>query len=197
MGGALGVIETLVPGLVFVIVLAAGKNAWWAIGVSATVSVGFTAYRVIRRQAPTQALVGLLGVVVSAALAVFSNKPEDNFVPGMLTNAAYGAVLLVSVLVRWPLIGVVVNLLRGQGSHWRKNRHQLRVYTGVTLMWVAMFAVRLLVEYPLYLAGNVAALAVVKIALGLPLYVPVLAATWLIVRSLYRDGIDTTSENLS
>lgn len=187
MGGALGIVETVLPGLLFVAVFTLTQNPWLAIGVSVSISVVFTAYRLIRKQAATQALVGLLGVVISAVLAIMSNKPEDNFVVGMVTNGVYGFVFLVSVLVGWPIIGVVVGMVRGEGTKWRTNRHHKRVYLGVTGMWVAMFALRLAVEYPLYLAGDIAGLGTAKLVLGLPLYVPVLALTWLIVRSLYRE----------
>ena len=187
MGGALGIVETILPGLLFVAVFSFTLNPWLAIWISVAVSVVFTLYRLIRRQAATQALVGLLGVVVSAVLALMSNKPEDNFVVGMVTNGVYGSVFLVSILVGWPIIGVVIGLVRSEGTSWRKNRHHKRVYMGVTAVWVGMFTLRLAIEYPLYLAGNVAGLATAKLILGLPLYVPVLALTWLIVRSLYRE----------
>ena len=187
MGGALGIVETILPGLLFVAVFSFTLNPWLAIWISVAVSVVFTLYRLIRRQAATQALVGLLGVVVSAVLALMSNKPEDNFVVGMVTNGVYGTVFLVSILVGWPIIGVVIGLVRSEGTSWRKNRHHKRVYMGVTAVWVGMFTLRLAIEYPLYLAGNVAGLATAKLILGLPLYVPVLALTWLIVRSLYRE----------
>lgn len=192
MGGVLGLVETVVPGLVFVITFSLTLNPWLAIGISVAVSVGFTGYRLVRRQAVTQALVGLAGVVASAVLAVMSNRPEDNFVVGMLTNAGYGIVFLISILVGWPVIGVVVGLLRNEGTRWRHNRHHKRVYTGVTAIWLFMFVLRLAIEYPLYLSGNVAALGVAKLVLGLPLYVPVLALTWLIVRSLYREKTGPT-----
>jgi hypothetical protein len=54
-----------------------------------------------------------------------------------------------------------------------------------------MFALRLIVEVPLFLAGEVAALAATKLALGLPLYVPVLAISWLVIRGLYREKPST------
>jgi hypothetical protein len=187
MGGVLGLIETVLPGLVFVVTFSFTLNPWLAIGISVAVSVVFTGYRLIRRQAATQALVGLAGVLASAVLALISNRPEDNFVVGMLTNAGYAIVFLISILVGWPIIGVVVGLLRGEGTSWRQNRHHKRVYSGVTAIWFLMFVLRLAIEYPLYLSGNVAGLAVAKLVLGLPLYVPVLALTWLIVRSLYRE----------
>jgi len=187
MGGALGIVETVLPGLLFVAVFTFTLNPWLAIWISVGASVLFTLYRLIRRQAATQALVGLAGVVLSAVLALMSNKPEDNFVVGMVTNGVYGLVFLISILVGWPLIGVVVGLVRSEGTKWRQNRHHKRVYIGVTALWVGMFSLRLAIEVPLYLAGNIAGLATAKLILGLPLYVPVLALTWLIVRSLYRE----------
>lgn len=187
MGGALGIVETVLPGLLFVAVFTLTLDPWLAIWISVAISVMFTLYRLIRRQAATQALVGLLGVVISAVLALMSNKPEVNFVVGMVTNGVYGFVFLVSILVGWPLIGVVIGLVRSEGTSWRQNRHHKRVYLGVTALWVGMFTLRLAIEFPLYLAGNIAGLATAKLVLGLPLYVPVLALTWLIVRSLYRE----------
>ncbi len=197
MGGIHGIIETVLPGLIFVVVLALTLNPWPAIYISAGVSVVFTLWRLVRRQAPTQALVGLAGVVVSAVLANMTGRAEDNFLVGIYTNAAYGTVFLVSILIGWPVIGVVVNLAKSAGSSWRKNRHHFRVYTGVTALWVAMFAVRLIVELPLYFSGNIAALGIMKVALGLPLYVPVLAASWLIIRSMLRERALTAPEDIS
>jgi len=191
MGGALGITETVVPGLVFLIVYSASGfpqgMPWLALGLSVGVAAGFTLWRLVRRQAVTQAIAGLLTVGASAALAVWSNRPENNFLIGIFTNAGYGIAFLVSVLVGWPLVGVVVGFARQEGTAWRAIRHHRRVFTGVTMMWVGMFALRLVVEVPLFLAGDVAALAVTKLALGLPLYVPVLALSWLVVRSLYRE----------
>lgn len=197
MGGALGIIETILPGLVFVLVLALTLDPWMAIYISAGVSIAFTLWRLIRRQAPTQALVGLAGVVLSAAFALWTGRAQDNFVIGIVTNAAYGTVFLVSILVGWPIIGVVVNLAKSAGSSWRKNRHHFRVYTGVTALWVAMFAIRLIVEVPLFLANNLQGMGIAKVALGLPLYVPVLAASWLIIRSMSRERALTPPEDIS
>ncbi|MBK5238019.1 MAG: DUF3159 domain-containing protein [Actinomycetales bacterium] len=197
MGGILGIIETILPGLIFVVIFALTQDAWMSIYVSASSSVLFTLWRLIRRQAPAQALVGLASVVLSAVFAMTTGQAKDNFVLGIVTNAAYGAVFLLSILVGWPIIGVVVNLAKSTGTTWRKNRHHFRVYTGVTALWVAMFAIRLIVEVPLFVANNIQGMGIMKIALGLPLYVPVLAASWLIVRSLYRERALTPPEDIS
>lgn len=195
MGGILGIFETIVPGIAFILVYALTFDPWLSIGISVGISVLFTLYRLVRKQAPTQALVGLIGAIASAVLAILSGRPEDNFIVGFVTNAVYGGVFLLSVLVGRPLVGVIVAMVRGESATWRSNKHHVRAYTAVTLLWVGMFALRLLVEVPLYFSGNIAALATTKLALGLPLYVPVLAITWLIIRSLYRErGIETEKE---
>lgn len=197
VGGILGIIETVLPGLIFVVFFALTRDPWLAIYVSAAASVLFTIWRLVRRQAPTQALVGLAGVILSAILAMVTGRAEDNFLIGLYTNAAYGTVFLVSILVGWPIIGVFVNLAKSAGTSWRKNRHHFRVYTGVTALWVAMFATRLIVEVPLYVSGNTEALGIAKVALGLPLYVPVLAASWLILRGMSRERALNPPEDIS
>jgi hypothetical protein len=63
------------------------------------------------------------------------------------------------------------------------------VYTGLTALWLGMFSLRVLVILPLYLSGDVATLSWTKLLLGLPLYVPILAVTWLIVRTLKTEKI--------
>ena len=50
-----------------------------------------------------------------------------------------------------------------------------------------MFALRLGVEVPLYLANNAAGLAVAKLVLGIPLYAVVLIITWLLIRSVFPN----------
>lgn len=187
MGGVLGIVETVVPGFIFIAIYAITSDAWLSIAWSVGVSALFTFYRLVRRQSVTSALAGFAGVVLSAAFAIWTNRPEDNFVFGLLTNLVYALIFAGSLLFRRPLAGVIVSLLRNDDKQWYVNKHHYRVYAGVTLMWVGLFGLRLAVEYPLYLAGNIGGLAIAKLVLGLPLYAPVLALSWLIVRSLYRE----------
>ena len=74
------------------------------------------------------------------------------------------------------------------GTRWRKNRALVRRYSTVTLIWVALFGLRLLVEVPLYFANAVVALGFVKLLMGVPLYALCLWFTWLAVRPLLRNA---------
>jgi hypothetical protein len=209
VGGVLGILETVVPVTMFVFVYALSgvKEGlpWLALGLSVGASVIFTLVRVIRRESVLQAIVGLVGVALSAAIAIFTGRAEGFSVWGLVTNGVYALAVIVSLAARWPLVGLVIGLYRQDKGAWRKDRESRRVYTITTLLWLAMFAIRLAVEVPLFVAASLAsgaenaslnqALLTAKLALGLPLYVPVLAATWLLVRGLFKEKAAEQSEN--
>jgi hypothetical protein len=99
-------------------------------------------------------------------------------------------VLLLSVIVRFPLIGLLMGFLTNQGLSWRKDRRKVRFFDLVTLLWVGLFATRLIVEVPLYLAGDVVTLGFVKIVLGLPFYLTMIWVSWLLLRGVVKAELD-------
>lgn len=112
VGGVRGVIEAMAPGLVFVVLFIATRELTPPLVAALSVSVLLVVARLVQRTPITQAFGGLLGVGVGVFWAARSGDPSDYFVPGFWTNGAYLAVLLVTVLVRWPVVGIVVELLR-------------------------------------------------------------------------------------
>lgn len=194
VGGVRGLVESVAPGLVFVVVfLATGQELMPPLIASLAVAVVLVAARLIGGTPVTQALGGVIGVGIGVLWAWRSGQAQDYFVFGLWTNAAYAAALLVSVLVRWPLVGVVVALLRQEGFEWRRDRAQrarLRRYTAATWLWIALFGVRLLVQVPLYLGGETAWLGTARLAMGVPLWALVLWLTWLLVREKPAAGTE-------
>lgn len=187
MGGWQGIAESVAPGFLFVLIFSLTKDAVLAVIWASVVSVFFILLRLIRRMSLVQALSGLLGIGLAAWLALRDGgATRDYFVTGFITNLAYLVPLGISVLVRWPLVGVLMGMLLREGSTWRKNRYEMRVFTLATLLWVGLFASRLLVQYPLYLANNLEALGIMRLAMGLPLYAAVLWLNWLMVRGVFK-----------
>lgn len=194
VGGVRGAIESVLPGLVFVVVfVAAGQELTPALVASAATALVAVVARLVQRSPLTQALSGVLGVGIGVFWAWRSGRAEDYFAWGLLTNVAYLAAFVVSVLVRWPLVGVVVGLFRPDGPMsesgswagavaWRKDPPARRRYALVTWLWAAMFALRLVVQVPLYLAGQVAWLGTAKLVMGVPLTALVLWLSWILVR---------------
>lgn len=187
MGGWQGIAESIVPGFAFVLAYSISKNAVAAVVTAVSSSVIFIVVRLIRRKQITGAISGLVGVGLAAFLAFRDGgQTKDYFVTGFVTNLSYLIPLALSALIRWPLIGVLIGFLIGEGTSWRKNKYEMRIFTAATLLWAGLFAARLIVQYPLYLTGNLEALGVLRLVMGLPLYAAVLWLNWLMVRGVFR-----------
>ncbi|ANJ26874.1 DUF3159 domain-containing protein [Agromyces aureus] len=200
IGGVRGVLEALLPGLVFLVTYAVLTSLMgWptqdalvpALAASVGLAVVFTAVRLATKGQPTQAIAGLIGVLASAALSLWSGDARDNYVLGFFTNAAYAIALLISLLVRWPAIGVIVGFLMGDGTAWRTDRRKMRAAQFLTIVWICFFAARLIVQVPLYFVDNVAALGLTRLLMGVPLYALVLVFSWLVVRAVYPSSART------
>ena len=186
IGGVRGLVESVAPGLVFVVVyLLSGQELVPPLVASLAVALVLVVARLIGRTPVTQALGGVLGVVIGVVWAWRSGQAQDYFAFGLWTNAAYAVALLVSVLVRWPVVGIVVALLRQEGFGWRTDpaeRPRLRRYTFATWLWIGLFVARLAVQVPLYLDAATAWLGTARLVMGVPLWALALWVTWLLVR---------------
>ncbi len=183
IGGPLGMAETSIPAVAFVAAYtASGSDTNTAAGVAVAIALVLTVARLVRRQSPVHALSGLVGVAFAAFIATRSGRAEDFFLPGLLANAAYASAFLISIAVKRPLVGLIVANLDGEGSEWRTDPQRVTAFVRASWLWAALFGLRLLVQLPLYLAGTVVVLGVVKTAMGLPLFGIGLWLTWLLVR---------------
>jgi hypothetical protein len=184
IGGPLGIAESIVPAFSFSVVFAVSKSALASVSVASALAVVFILIRIFRKQPVTQAITGALAIALAAFLALREGgNAQDYFIPGFITNATYGSVLLLSVLIRFPIMGFVAQLLFNI-ENWRKNRVVYRRARLVTLVWVGFFALRLVVQLPLYYSGQVELLAASKVVLGAPAYAGLLALTWVLLKRL-------------
>lgn len=185
IGGVRGLVESILPGLAFLVIYTFTGELLISVIAPLAVSVVFIAVRAITRSPVMPAVAGFIGVAISAVLALSTGKAEDNFLPGLLINSFSVIVLLASLIARWPLIGIIAGLLTGDATGWRRDRAKFRIVTVATWCWVGLFALRLGVQAPLYLSGQAGLLASTKLIMGVPLYAAMLWVTWLLVRSAF------------
>ena len=185
MGGWRGVLESVLPGLAFVLLFTFTGELVLSLAVSVGLAAVFTVVRLVQRSPASAALGGLVAAGAAAALALWTGRGQDNFVPGLLTNAAYGTAFLVSALIGWSLIGLAVGFLMNEGTSWRRDPRKRRTFFWLAIAWAALFFFRLAVQLPFYLAGDVTTLGTLKLVMGLPLFAPLVAVTWLAVRAVY------------
>lgn len=184
MGGVRGIVESILPGLLFLVTYTVTRNLWWSVAAPVIIALVFVVIRIVRSQPLTTSIAGLAGIVISAAIALLLNKPEANFIPGFFINAGILLVTLVTLAVRRPLIAVVASLLLSD-PEWRSDPAQRRVAYIATWFWVGLAVIRLGVELPLYFAGDTSALAAARLITGVPLYAVVLWLTWLVMRTAW------------
>jgi len=182
IGGIRGLIEAVAPGLVFLGVFIGTQSLNPALIASVAVGVVLLVLRLVRRQQVMPAVSGLVGIIVCALFARVGGQARDYYVPGFFINAAYIVALSVSVLVRWPLLGIIFGMLRGEEVRWREDPRRVRSYAAATWLVAGVMALRLLVQVPLYYADQVAALGAARLAMGTPLYIGAIALAWLMTR---------------
>lgn len=183
IGGWRGFAESVAPGFVFVVAFLVDGGMRVPVIAAVVTMLVLVAVRLVQRSTIQQALTGAVGVAIGAIWAWRTGEPSDYFVWGLWINIIYGAATVVSMAVRWPLVGIAVGLLRGDWTSWRKDPRQMRVMQRASALLVAMYAVRLAVQLPLYLSDQTAALGVARLAMGVPLFALILWVVWLMVQS--------------
>ncbi len=195
MGGKKGLLDSGLPALVFLVSFNFTKDVTQSAYAALGLSLVLTLIRLIRRETVQHAISGVIGVAICAWLANRSGKAEDFYLPGLWTNAIYGAVYLVSIIARWPVIGLIIGPLLEENLRWRKDPLRTKVYIKATWIWVAMFSIRLLVQYPLYVSGNVNLLGTTRLIMGYPLFILAAWATWIVIKNgpKLREDLRTSS----
>jgi hypothetical protein len=130
--------------------------------------VVFTIIRVCTERKFWQPTVGLIVVGVSALLAGATGRGVDFYLPDLIAPAVVGTVFLVSMLVRLPVIGVLVEAVRGDRFGWRHDPVRRHRYQVCTAVFVVKFAITLALLVPLYRADQVVALGIASTVLSTP-----------------------------
>ena len=191
VGGVQGLIETTLPGFLYVLTFTITRDVVIAASVVGVAVLALTIRHFVLKRPWTQLVGSLVGVGLAIWLTLRpGGQAGDFYLKDFWINAAYGSVLLLSVIVRFPLIGLLMGFLTNQGLSWRKDRRKVRFFDLVTLLWVGLFATRLIVGVPLYLAGDVVTLGFVKIVLGLPFYLTMIWVSWLLLRGVVKAELD-------
>ena len=186
LGGWRGSVETALPTVVFVVLWTWRQDVTLAAGAALVVALVLAAVRVLQRSSLAHVAGAVFATAIAAFFAVRSGRAEAAFLPGILTNAAYLAATLVSIVARWPAVGFLVGAGDPRAQEdpfgWRRDGGMVRVCTRLTWVLVGVYAVRLAIMVPLYVAAEVAWLGAAKIALGWPLWVASLAVMgWMLV----------------
>lgn len=131
MGGLSGLVSATLP----VVVLIPVNNVWGlgpallaALGVALLIAV----WRIARKETLQPAISGLVGVGICAAIAWFTGDAKGYFLYGIWMSLLFFIVAAISIVVRWPLVGVIWKGINGEDMRWRTVAPARRAYAIAT-----------------------------------------------------------------
>ena len=119
---------------------------------------------------------GIVGVAICAFTAFRTGNAADYYLPGFWTNGIYSVAFVASIIVGWPLAGLIFGYIRGEQLTWRQKPERLKAYKLATWIMAAVLLLRLAIQIPLYYMNATEVLGAMRIVMGLPLYA---AGIWL------------------
>lgn len=194
LGGGRGMIESGIPVVAFVI-----ANIMWKLNTAILVAVGvaiaIAGYRLWRRETVRHAVNGLVGIGIGALIAWRTGKASDFYLPGILISIGYGVVLSASIMLRRPLVGWIWSIVADQGgTRWRDDQSLRRIFGWLTVVWAAVYFLKAAINVGVYYASGLTEdqkatlLGIVRIVLGFPPYVLLVALTVWAVRRYLRTA---------
>jgi hypothetical protein len=200
LGGRRGMIEAATPTITFTFAYVATKEIRLAIGLSVAIALSMLLVRLAQRQTVQFVFNALVGIGVGCFFVWLGGRNGGDasqqalayFAPGLIYNAGYAVIMVLSILVRWPVMGLLVGAVAEDPLGWHQDRQIVRLCTNLTWVLVVPCVLRVLVQAPIYFGGRAAddadpyvtALGIARVAMGWPLQVTALAVmVWLLARN--------------
>lgn len=200
LGGRRGMVEAAVPTLAFTLLFLTTRHLALAVVLSVATAVVLLGVRLVQRTTGQFVLNSLVGIGIGAFFAWRSARSGGSaddqalayFLPGLIYNGVYAAVMALSNVLRWPVVGFMVGSVAGDPTEWHRDPQVVRLCRSLTWMLAAPCLLRVVVQLPVWLAGRaaedpaamIAALGVSKVVMGWPLQVLGLAGmVWLLSRN--------------
>jgi hypothetical protein len=190
LGGRRGALDASIPPLAFVVGwLAANQSIGIGAASAIVVSALLGTVRLVTGGKVTALVVSVAGVTAAALVALHTGRAQDFFLLRLMSNGASALLWAASIVVRWPLLGVVAGFVMGQKTKWRKDPDLVKAYGRASWVWVLLqYTLRVVVWGLLWWAGEVVALGVVTVVLSWPLVAATIAVSGVVLfRSLPKD----------
>ncbi len=117
-----------------------------ALGVAALILI----WRLARRETAQPAISGFFGVGICALIAYVMGESKGYFLLGIWTSLFWAVVFALSVVIRRPVVGYIWGWVHTDDRRWRDVRRAVRAFDAATLVWVAVFGARFVVQHHLY-----------------------------------------------
>ncbi|MFG3104254.1 DUF3159 domain-containing protein [Streptomyces sp. NPDC048182] len=176
-GGVRGMVETVLPGLLFVTIYTINSDLHMSAIAAVAVSVVLLVVRLAKKDTVKHAFSGVFGVVFGVVFAMMSGNAKNFYLPGMLYTLGLAVAYIVTTLAGVPLMGLILGPVFKENLSWRtRNPGRKRAYAKASWAWGLILLAKCAVLFPLYWWADTEQLGWVLVILKIP---PFLLAVWL------------------
>ncbi|MFF4605168.1 DUF3159 domain-containing protein [Streptomyces sp. NPDC001339] len=176
-GGIRGMVETVVPGLLFVAIYTVNKDLHTSAIAALAVSLVLTAARLVRKDTVKHAFSGIFGVAFGVVFAMMTGNAKDFYLPGMVYTLGLALAYILTTVAGIPLIGLILGPVFKENLSWRtRNPGRKKAYAKASWAWGLILLAKSAILFPLYWWADTTHLGWVLVGLKIP---PFLLAVYL------------------
>ncbi|MFF0208623.1 DUF3159 domain-containing protein [Streptomyces althioticus] len=178
-GGVRGMVETVLPGLLFVSIYTVNKNLHMSALAALGVALVMVVVRLVRRDTVKHAFSGVFGVGFGVVFAMMTGNAKDFYLPGMLYTLGLAVAYIITAMAGVPLIGLMLGPVFKENLSWRtRNPGRKKAYTKASWAWGLILLAKCAILFPLYWWADTTQLGWVLVALKIPPFLLAVYLTW-------------------
>ncbi|MEU0580034.1 DUF3159 domain-containing protein [Streptomyces griseoincarnatus] len=178
-GGVRGMVETVLPGLLFVSIYTVNKNLHMSALAALGVALVMVVVRLARKDTVKHAFSGVFGVGFGVVFAMMTGNAKDFYLPGMLYTLGLALAYIVTAMAGVPLIGLMLGPVFKENLSWRtRNPGRKKAYTKASWAWGLILLAKCAILFPLYWWADTTQLGWVLVALKIPPFLLAVYLTW-------------------
>ncbi|MBL3666795.1 DUF3159 domain-containing protein [Streptomyces sp. M2CJ-2] len=178
-GGVRGMVETVLPGLLFVSIYTINKDLHMSAIAALAVSLVMVVVRLAMKDTVKHAFSGVFGVGFGVVFAMMTGNAKDFYLPGMLYTLGLALAYIVTAMAGVPLIGLMLGPVFRENLSWRtRNPGRKKAYTKASWAWGLILLGKSAILFPLYWWADTTQLGWVLVALKIPPFLLAVYLTW-------------------
>lgn len=178
-GGVRGMVETVLPGLLFVSIYTVNKDLHLSAIAALGVALVLVAVRLVRKDTVKHAFSGVFGVAFGVVFAMMTGNAKDFYLPGMVYTLGLALAYIITAIAGVPLIGLILGPVFKENLSWRtRNPGRKKAYTKASWAWGLILLAKCAILFPLYWWADTTQLGWVLVALKIPPFLLAVYLTW-------------------
>ncbi|WP_223777235.1 DUF3159 domain-containing protein [Streptomyces sp. 135] len=178
-GGVRGMVETVVPGLLFVTIFTVNKDLHMSAIAALAVSLVLVVVRLVMKDTVKHAFSGVFGVAFGVVFAMMTGNAKDFYLPGMLYTLGLALAYIITTLAGVPLIGLILGPVFKENLSWRtRNPGRKKAYAKASWAWGLILLAKCAILFPLYWWADTTQFGWVLVALKIPPFLLAVYLTW-------------------